>query len=193
MKLKRLEIALIALTFAAACFTGGYFTGRKGNVNVVVVQPESTAAVASADIAKELPGSDPVMQLPGESAVIDEGNSYTVVDDAYSAETAVISDDDAMSEETAGMRENSGADAEENTEKTQIIGAPRGGDYRIININTASRAELTDLSGIGDVLAGRIVDYREQSGGFSKIEDIMKVSGIGEGRFAAIKDRIAVD
>ena len=193
MKLKRLEIAVIALTLAAACFTGGYFAGRKGNVNVVVVQPESTAAVASADIAKELPGSDPAVQLPGRNAVIDADNSNPAVDDAYSAGDAAISDDAAMLDDTAGIRENSGTDAEDETEKTQIIGAPRGGDYRIININTASRAELTDLAGIGDVLAGRIVDYREKSGGFSKIEDIMRVSGIGEGRFAAIKDRIAVD
>jgi len=71
------------------------------------------------------------------------------------------------------------------------VGIPRESDGRI-NINTASRAELTDLPGIGNVLAGRIVDYRASNGQFSRIEDIRKVSGIGEKRFEAIRDRITV-
>jgi len=72
-----------------------------------------------------------------------------------------------------------------------VVGIPRVSDGRI-NINTASRAELTDLPGIGNVLAGRIVDYRASNGQFAHIEDIRKVSGIGEKRFEAIRDRITV-
>ena len=72
----------------------------------------------------------------------------------------------------------------------EIIVAPRE-DGRI-NINTASRSELMDLPGIGTVLAGRIIDYRTQNGAFSNINDIRKVSGIGEKRFETIKDRITV-
>lgn len=62
----------------------------------------------------------------------------------------------------------------------------------IININTASAEELMSLSGIGETLSARIVAYREQNGPFRTIEDIMNVSGIGEGKFSAIKDRIVV-
>jgi len=65
------------------------------------------------------------------------------------------------------------------------------GDGRI-NINTASGAELTDLPGIGNTLAARIVDYRVRNGSFQRIEDIRNVSGIGERRFEAIKDMITV-
>jgi len=62
----------------------------------------------------------------------------------------------------------------------------------LININTASQKELEELSGIGPVLAQRIIDYREKNGYFSTIEDIKKVSGIGDKRFEAIKDSITV-
>lgn len=61
-----------------------------------------------------------------------------------------------------------------------------------VNINTASSTELQTLSGIGPSLAERIVDYREAHGRFSSVEEIQKVSGIGETRFANLKDRICV-
>ncbi len=62
----------------------------------------------------------------------------------------------------------------------------------LVNINTATVAELKTLPGIGDVLAQRIVDYREAHGAFSSIEELMQVSGIGEKRFAAIRDLVTV-
>ena len=61
-----------------------------------------------------------------------------------------------------------------------------------ININTATADELQELSGIGPTLAQRIVDYREANGAFASIEDLKNVSGIGDTRFAAIKDSICV-
>lgn len=60
-----------------------------------------------------------------------------------------------------------------------------------ININTATKEELQKLSGIGPVLAERIIEYR-QSSKFSSIDDIKKVSGIGNKKFEAIKDNIVV-
>ncbi len=61
-----------------------------------------------------------------------------------------------------------------------------------VNINTASWEELTALDGIGDVLAKRIVAYREQNGPFSSAEDLMEISGIGEKKFQAIREQITV-
>ena len=62
----------------------------------------------------------------------------------------------------------------------------------LININTASKEELESLSGIGDAYAERIIEYREQMGGFDSIEEIMEISGIGESKFEAIKDLITI-
>lgn len=66
-------------------------------------------------------------------------------------------------------------------------------DFTPLNINTATAAQLTELPGIGDKLAERIVAYREANGPFSSIEEIMEVDGIGEGKFADLKDRITVN
>ena len=62
----------------------------------------------------------------------------------------------------------------------------------LININTATSAQLQTLSGIGPVTAQKIIDYRENVGKFSKIEDIMRVSGIGVKTFESLKDKIVV-
>ncbi|SHI66108.1 competence protein ComEA [Dethiosulfatibacter aminovorans DSM 17477] len=65
-------------------------------------------------------------------------------------------------------------------------------DDGMININTATKSALESLPGIGEVLATRIIEYRESNECFSCIEDIKKVSGIAEGRFNQIKDLIKV-
>ena len=61
-----------------------------------------------------------------------------------------------------------------------------------ININTAAEEELVSLYGIGEGRAADIIAYRKENGAFSCIEDIMKVSGIGEKTFEDIKERITV-
>ncbi|MDY0234665.1 MAG: ComEA family DNA-binding protein [Gudongella sp.] len=61
-----------------------------------------------------------------------------------------------------------------------------------ININIASSADLQSLPGIGEVIAGRIVEYRKTSK-FKNIEDILDVSGIGDAKFEAIKDMISIN
>lgn len=61
-----------------------------------------------------------------------------------------------------------------------------------ININTASKEELQALPGIGDIIAGRIVEYREQKGGFRSIEEIVEVKGIGEATLNSIREMITV-
>ena len=62
----------------------------------------------------------------------------------------------------------------------------------LVNLNTATKEELMTLKGIGEAKAEDIIRYREKSGGFKKIEDIMKISGIKEAGFQKIKDNITV-
>lgn len=63
-------------------------------------------------------------------------------------------------------------------------------DEDLVNINSASSDELEALPGIGPTTAQKIIDYRNENGPFSTIEDIMNVSGIGPATFDEIKDLI---
>lgn len=62
----------------------------------------------------------------------------------------------------------------------------------LININTANTGQLQELQGVGQVLASRIVEYRNQNGKFSSKEELKNVSGIGDKKFDEIKDKIVL-
>ena len=59
-----------------------------------------------------------------------------------------------------------------------------------VNINTATKEEFMTLQGIGEAKANDIIKYRESNGNFNSIEDIKKVTGIGDNLFASIKENI---
>lgn len=90
------------------------------------------------------------------------------------------------------MNQKAGNSNEEQTGGifTDTIGLEE--DNKLVNINTASKAELCSLPGIGESRAESIIIYREKNNGFSSIEDIMKVEGIKEGMFSKMKDKICV-
>ena len=62
----------------------------------------------------------------------------------------------------------------------------------VIDLNTASVADLTRLPGIGEKRAQAIVDYRESSGPFQSVEELTEVKGIGEGILAQVYDYVTV-
>lgn len=62
----------------------------------------------------------------------------------------------------------------------------------MLNLNTATVEQLESLPGIGRRTAERILEQRQKSGGFKKIEDLMSVKGIGEKSFLKLKPMITV-
>ncbi|MGN2619030.1 helix-hairpin-helix domain-containing protein [Bacillus stercoris] len=82
-------------------------------------------------------------------------------------------------EETAGQQGAGGA-------------VQSGGGKGMVNINTATLEQLQGISGVGPSKAEAIIAYREENGRFQTIEDITKVSGIGEKSFEKIKSSISV-
>ena len=62
-----------------------------------------------------------------------------------------------------------------------------------LNINTATAAQLETLDGIGQVLAQRIVDYRNANGPFASVDDLLEVNGIGPGILETIRPQITIE
>ena len=72
------------------------------------------------------------------------------------------------------------------------VAPPAGALAGLININTATATELEALSGIGEVLAATIVEYRTTNGPFTAVDELLDVSGIGPATLEEIRDQITV-
>ena len=90
----------------------------------------------------------------------------------------------------AGASAGSGASASGGAAASGPGGAAAGASGTI-SLSAATQAQLEELDGIGPALAQRIIEYRQQHGGFKSIDQLQEVSGIGEKRFEALKGSIA--
>ncbi|MBU5311230.1 helix-hairpin-helix domain-containing protein [Tissierella carlieri] len=83
---------------------------------------------------------------------------------------------------------------EDTSEEIEILAATGSSEKESgkININTCSKEDLISLPGIGETIAGRIIEYRSTNP-FKSIEDIKNVSGIGDKKFEGIKELIIVN
>jgi len=61
-----------------------------------------------------------------------------------------------------------------------------------VNLNTATPEQLDTLDGVGPATAQKIIEYREQHNGFKTVDELDQVSGIGEKRLAALRDKVTV-
>jgi comEA protein len=68
-------------------------------------------------------------------------------------------------------------------------------DYNTIklNVNTATEEELISVKGIGSVTAKAIIDYRTQTGGFTSLDQLLEIKGIGEKKLAEIKKYLTIE
>ena len=74
----------------------------------------------------------------------------------------------------------------------QIIVIPKKNNINKISTNSANLYELSVLPGIGKSIALKIINYRNEYGSFTKLEDLMNISGIGNKKYEKIKDFISL-
>ncbi len=171
--LKKAEFAVISLTLLSLAFTAGFFIGRSTSAGVVTIQ-KTSAADAESSISISY---DPDLQISGTEAA----DTETPDTEADAAGNTLSS-----APEPSGGANAAGTPAAASHESKDADAAV------LVNINTATAEQLDILPGIGEVLAGRIIEYREKTGGFGSTGEIMEVSGIGEKKYSDIKDMITV-
>lgn len=153
----------------------------------------SSAAEAYVDVdgAVVRPGLYRLKDGARVSQAIDAAGGLTVEADVTGLNRASkITDGQKIYVPTVGEQQAAAAvgGAESSAATTPGAGSSSG----LVNINTASAAELQTLSGIGPSMAQSIIDDRSKNGPFASVDDLMRVSGIGEKKLAKIKDCICI-
>lgn len=98
---------------------------------------------------------------------------------------------EAISVDTGSTENFNGESDRESENSTKPEGNDRDKKGKV-NINTADKADLETLQGIGEATADKIIRYREENGKFKSIEDIKNVNGIGDKKFESIRDSITI-
>ena len=164
MQKNRLETAVIAMTAAVVFGCAGYFLGTQSRGNTYQISGSEDSSAYEIEI---------------EETAADAEETDADAEESDSSDTEETSESET--DDSAGDEADSAESASEDSSDGKI------------NINTADSETLQTLSGIGEVRAQAIIDYREQYGDFETVEDILKVSGIGEGTLEKIIDYITVD
>jgi len=162
------------------------YVRRPVTQRIEIVEPSLTSVPSPVELAVYVTGTvlNPgVYYLPEESRVqdaLEAAGGPTVNADLDRVNLAErVHDEDQIYFPEVG---------EENLPSTSRGGSGEG----LININTASAAELERLPGIGPALAQSIVDFRQAHGPFGTVEEIMDVQGIGQGVFEDVRELITV-
>ncbi len=187
---RRVLVGLAVL--AAVGLVGGYgvaMRARPKPTNVSLSAPEEKGSKNKRSIYVHVGGAvrrAGLYELPDGSRVDDAVRAAGgVLEDADTDAlnlAAKLKDGEKVLVPTRGQAMGQGASG----------GAAQGMQGGLVNLNTATVADLETLPGIGPALAQRILDHREKNGGFRTVEDLLEVPGIGPKKFEEIRDHVTV-
>lgn len=160
-----------------------YITGEVKNPGIYELEENSRIK----DVIEEAGGLK-------ETADITDINLATILQDEDKITIPSKEENKQEKQNTEKIQSNKQSKTTEKSQNTNSISTnvTEKNQNTKVNINTATQTELETLPGIGPSIASKIVSYRKENGKFKSIEEIKKVSGIGESKYANIKELIKV-
>jgi competence protein ComEA len=151
--------------------------------NQSINQPSQVNKILIIDVAGKVKNPD-VYELPQGSRVIDAikaaGGVGKGADSSGVNMARLLEDGEQIYIESGSSPTHSLASASRGT---------RGGK---VNLNRANLSELDGLPGVGPVLAARIIEWRSKNGNFKSVDELRRVSGIGDAKFNELKEVVVV-
>lgn len=193
---KPFSIVDIALNVIRVCLVLGifislfnFYINSKQDSRIVIQIPPSSTTTETIEYSSARPGT---LQTSGAVSTVTEPATSTERESQVSTYDEPVTSMPTPPETTSAASGSIETSASSTSATTTTGTASSGTSSRLININQATESELITLSGIGEVKAAAIVEYRRNNGQFRRIEDILNVSGIGEKTFEKIRDHITV-
>ncbi len=140
--------------------------------------------IAKDEVSPRLQASSPTQEQGSEENDTDASAAGTPIHQQEQGTQAEQGNGSNMPVSTQQSTQKPKSDQPDNSQETDTSAR--------ININTATAAQLETLSGIGPVLAQRVIDYREKHDSFKNIREITAVRGIGDATLQEFKDHITV-
>ncbi len=189
--------AVIVALFAGYFFTrqNSASTPKAVTTNTVTTLASTSSSLASMNFKVYVTGevnAPGVVDVDSKARIadaIDKAGGLTNNADVLHCDMAAfVADGTTIRVPTKNQQTASTCGANAAQPATQSPGgsAPQGK----INLNTATQSEIETLPGVGPTLGAAIIAYRTQHGSFSSVADLQKVKGIGDGRFADLKDLV---
>jgi competence protein ComEA len=203
-KQKILRVTIITMLILAALFLFLFRTGNQEEKEIVKqedsesltnIQTDVSVDVIIVDVAGEVK-NPAVIELPIDSRINDAikaaGGLTTQADISQINRAAILSDGEKIFIPTLP---NPSLTIPTPTNEESIPSSSNdslNSSKSLININYASAAELENVPGIGPVTSEKIINYRIENGLFRKLDEILKVSGIGDKTYAKMKPYICI-
>jgi len=198
------SISIVILLLSALIYNILYINNKKNEI-IEEIEIEETKEVETdeiktifVDVGGEV-SSPGLYELPENSRINDAINMAGGVTDKADLTTVnlayILSDATKIIIPKKEIKKNASITKKTPMVVTTTISSLENTDQgnSMININSATKDQLKTLAGIGDSTAQKIIDYRNENGGFKKTEDIKNVSGIGDSKYEKIKNKICIN
>ena len=204
---KKQKIIIMIMLISMLLFIGYYIVSKTNNSQYVELETEENKVIENTITNKETFENEEKIIIHVTGAVKNKGiveiKKGLRISDAINAAGGITEEADLSKINLAYAVEDGQkiyVPSINDQEMTDIITSDAGENVLEysnekndkVNINTASQTELETLNGVGPSTALKIINYREECGGFEKIEDITNVPGIGEAKFESMKEHICV-